>query len=180
LPPWRWAVRWTSWASRAPGGRDRGPGAPHRAGSDFHPPLGGDIQDLAFADSGLDQRPLDLGSPPGRLGLGNSAQAVAVHAQPPLDHGGPKPSTKLPLDQLSQASLVLAHMVLGIGLGEADRFPNDHGQLEWDAGFRAQPAEGRRGASCKPIKDRKVEKVEREHAVVDRRGQVGERQVDGR
>jgi hypothetical protein len=98
-------------------------------GSDLHSPLGGEIQDLAFADSGLDQRPLDFRSPPVRLGLGNPAQAVAVDAQPALNHGCPKPSRKLPLDQLSDASLVLAHMVVRIGLGKADRFTNDHGQL---------------------------------------------------
>jgi hypothetical protein len=116
-------------------------------GSDLHSPLGGEIQDLAFADSGLDQRPLELCSPPVRLGLGNPPQAVAVDAQPPLNHRCLEPPPKLPLDQLGDASLVLADMVVRIGLGEADRFTNDHGQLQRDAGLRAQPPEGRRRAS---------------------------------
>jgi hypothetical protein len=53
------------------------------------------LQHLALGHARRQQRHLDLAVPPGRLGLGDPAQAVPVDPKPPLDDHGPEPLGEL-------------------------------------------------------------------------------------
>jgi len=60
-------------------------------------------------------------------------------------------------------------------LRHADRFPNEHEQLERDAGPHADVTERLRRQGRKPLEGLGVEEVERERAALDRRGNTVER-----
>ena len=75
-----------------------------------------------------------LGGPPGGLLFGDPAGAVALDTEQTLDGGRPKSLGDLELDERHDRHLILAKSIIGRRLRHADRFADDHQQLERDPG----------------------------------------------
>jgi len=116
-----------------------------------------------------------LGVPPGPLLFSDPAGAVALHTDQTLDRGRPESFRDLEFDERHDRHLIVAKSVIGGWLRHADRFADDHQQVERDAGPLADLAE-RLGRECRePLVAGRVEERERQGIALDARGQTFER-----
>ena len=121
------------------------------------------IRTLARGQSGLDH----LGVPPGAFLLGHPPDAVALDAEQPLDARRTEALGDLQLDERHDRDLVLSQPIVGRGGCHADRLPDDHQQLERDAGPLADLPECLVGQGGEPFVGGGVEEGERERAASD-------------
>jgi hypothetical protein len=101
---------------------------------------------------------------PGRLGLGDPAQAVPADPKPPPDDHRPEPLRELELDRRHDLQLVVVDVVLQTWLGEAEGLADHHQQLQRDTPLRGQLLEGRGAEPGEPIERGLVQEGERERA----------------
>ena len=99
--------------------------------------------------------------------FGDPTGAVALDAEETLDRGGPESLGDLQLDERHDRHLVLAKPVIGRRLGHADRFADDHQQLERDPGPVADLLERLGGEGGEPLVAGRVEEVERQGTAPD-------------
>jgi len=111
--------------------------------------------------------------------FGDPAGAVALDPEQTLDGGRPEALGDLELDERHDCHLVLAKSVIGRRLGQADRFADDHQQLERDPGPVADPPERLRGEGGEPLEAGRVEEAERQGTVLNRSAHALERDPGG-
>jgi hypothetical protein len=114
--------------------------------------------------------------PPVRLDLGDPAEGVAVDAEQAVEDGRGNPPRDELLDQRDDAELVLAHPVVRLRQGEADRLAEHPEELHRDTGLRGDVSERACAERGDQVVQRCVEPPERELAGVERLADRLERQ----
>ena len=119
-----------------------------------------------------------LGVPPGPFLFGDPRGAVALHTEETLDRGRPESFRELEFDERHDRHLIVAKSVIGRWLRHADRFADDHQQLQRDPGPVADLAK-RLGAECsESLVTGSVEEGERQGTARDTGGHTFERDPD--
>jgi hypothetical protein len=131
------------------------------------PDLGLGREHLGLRHSSLEQRLLDLGPIPIRLGLDDPAEALPVGAEQSLDHLRLDPGGELQLDRGHGRQLVFADVILGLWFGEAVSLPDDKEEVQGHARPFAQLTERRPAHPREPIEGGRVQVGERECSVPD-------------
>ncbi len=129
------------------------------------------LRALARSSSLLDH----LGVPPGGFRVGDPAAAVTLDTKDTLDGGGTESLGNLELDERYDPHLVFAEPVIGRRQRHADRFADDHQELERDPDPLAELSERLVGEGGEPLEAGRIDEVERQGAVLDRSGHVVER-----
>jgi hypothetical protein len=107
----------------------------------------GAIACLGESSAGLRQRPERFPEP----GIGDTAHALAVDTECPLDDGGAETVLMLDPDQRDHSHLILAYAVCQARSGEPHRLSYNRQQLRRDAGLLASLLETDAGERRPPL-----------------------------
>ena len=129
------------------------------------PDVGLGIEHLGRRHPSLEEGQLNLGPPPVRLRLDDPAQAVGGDPEPPFDDDGAEPHRELELDRGHDRQLLLADVILGPRLGEADGLADHPQKVEGDPRSVAQLLERSPADPGEPIVGARVQVGERECSV---------------
>ena len=128
------------------------------------------LRAVARRHGGLDH----LGVPPCTLLLGDPPGPVALDTEQSLDRGRPESLIELELDERHDRHLILAKPVIGRRLRHADRFADDHQQLERDPGPVGDLLERLGCEGGEPFVAGRVEEGERQGTALDAGGHTFE------
>jgi hypothetical protein len=117
----------------------------------------------------------DLGVPPGRLRLGQAAQAVAGDAEQSLDGDRVEARHDLERDELGVGQLAVANAIVGQRRSGAGSFADEHQQVDGHAGPLRELRERDAAERREPLVGRVIEEVERDLAALDRGAEAVQR-----
>ena len=129
------------------------------------------LRTLARRHGGLDH----LGVPPCTLLFGDPPRAVALDTEQTLDRGHPETFCQLEFDERHDRHLIVAKSVIGRWLRHADRFADDHQQLERDPSPVADLTERLGAERRESLVAGRVEEGERQGTARDTGGHTFER-----